>query len=243
MTRLAVAATLGIAVALAAVSFAAAQAGPDVQISQLDCTGDPEIVVVTVSGGQTQDFTGWELLSDPEASDPFSLSVLGDDVSPGVSNTIQSGPAASGAFTWSTKEVFRDNDPTDYVRLVDDAGATIDQVNCAAEATPTPTATPEPSPPAGVPNGGGPPSPAAGALSPTMMLLLGGSLAAAGLGAIALPRLRLRTSTAAAPAPPLRRSAARRGRGGHAGKAGYSTVGLVAVALTAVMVFRFLRRH
>ncbi len=240
MTRLAVAATLGFAVALAAVSFAAAQAGPDVQISQLDCTGDPEIVVVTVSGGQTQDFTGWELLSDPE-SEKFSLSVLGDDVGPGISNTIQSGPAATGAFTWSTEEVFRDNDPTDYVRLVDDAGATVDQVNCAGE--PTPTATPEPSPPAEVPNGGGPPAPAAGALSSAMMVMIGGSLAAAGLGAIALPRLRLRTSPAAAPAPPRRRSAARRGRGSLGGKPGYSALCLAAVAVTGVMVFRLLRRH
>ena len=241
MTRLAVAATLGFAFALAAVSFAAAQGGPDVQISQLDCTGDPEIVVLTNSGDAAQDLSGWELSSDPEASELFDLRDLGTDLAPGVSNTIQSGPSASGVFIWSTDEVFRDNDPTDYVRLVDDAGATVQQVNCAGEPTPTPTT--EPSPPVGVPNGGGPPPPAAAALSPAMMVMIGGSLAAAGLGAIALPRLRLRTSPAAAPAPPRRRSAAHRGRGGLGGKPGYSALYLAAVAVTAVIVFRFLRRH
>lgn len=234
MTRLAVAATLGFAFALAAVSFAAAQGGPDVQISQLDCTGDPEIVVLTNSGDAAQDLSGWELSSDPEASELFDLRDLGTDLAPGVSNTIQSGPSASGVFIWSTDEVFRDNDPTDYVRLVDDAGDTVQQVNCAG-ATPSPAAE--------VPNGGGPPPPAAAALSPAMMVMIGGSLAAAGLGAIALPWLRLRTSPAAAPAPPRRRSAAHRGRGSLGGKAGYSALYLAAVAVTAVIVFRFLRRH
>ncbi len=176
MTRLAVAATLGFAFALAAVSFAAAQGGPDVQISQLDCAGDPEIVVLTNSGDAAQALSGWELRSDPEASELFDLRDLGTALAPGVSNTIQSGPAASGAFTWSTDEVYRDNDSTDYVRLVDDTGATVQQVNCAG-ATPSPT----PSPAAEVPNGRGSPAPAAGALSPAMMLFLGGSLAAAGL--------------------------------------------------------------
>ncbi len=244
MTRLAVAATLGIAVALAAVSFAAAQAGPDVQISQLDCIGQdggPEIVVLTNSGDAAQDLSGWELRSDPEASEVFDLRDLGTDLAPGVSNTIQSGPSDSGAFIWTTDEVFRDNDPTDYARIVDNTGAVVQQVNCAAEPPPTPT--PEPSPAAEVPDGGGPPPPAAGALSPTMMLLLGGSMAAAGLGAIALPRLHLRTSPAAAPALPRRRAASRRGRGSLGGKPGLSALCLAAVAVTAVMVFRFLRRH
>ncbi len=248
MTRLAVAATLGFAVALAVVSFAAAQGGPDVQIDELECIDVPDVVgiqeLVRIKnlGDVAQDLSGWELRSDPEVSEVFDLRDLGTDLAPGVSDTIQSGPAASGAFTWSTDEVFRDNDPTDYVRLVDDAGATVDQVNCAAEATPIPTATPEASPPEGVPNGGGPPSPAAGALSSTMMLLLGGSMAAAGLGAIALPRLHLRTSPAA-PAPPRRRSAAHRGRGSLGEKPGYSALYLAAVVLTAVIAFRFLRRH
>lgn len=245
MTRLVVAATLGFALALAAVSIAAAQ-GPDVQISQLDCTGDPELVVLTNSGDEAQDFTGWELRSDPEASEMFDLSVLGSLLA-GGSVSIQSGPSSSGVFSWGTDEIFRDNDPTDQVKLVDDSGATVQQVNCpGAAAEPTPTATPEPSPAGEVPNGGGLPPPSADMLSAGMMILIGGSLAVAGMAAIALPRLRLRSSpVAASPSSPDRSAAGRstrRGRRGHGGKAGYSTVSLLAVALTAVMLFRFLRR-
>ncbi len=239
MTRLAVAATLGIAFALAVVSFAAAQ-GQDVQISKLDCAGDPEIVVVTVTGDAAHDFTGWELRSDPEESEVFSLSLLGTSVG---SNTMQSGPSAGGVFSWGTDEVFRDNDHTDYVKLVDDSGATVDQVNCAPEPSPTP----EPSPAAEVPNGGGPPAPAADILSPGMMVMIGGSLAAAGLGAIALPWLRLRPSSVAVSPSSRSRSAAGRsdrlGRGSRGSRPGYSTVSLAAVALTALIVFHFLRRR
>ncbi len=243
MTRLAVAATVGIALALAVVSFAAAQGGSDVQVSQLDCTGDPEIVVLTNSGDAAQDLTGWELLSDPEATtEPFDLSALGSLLA-GGSVSIQSGPSSSGVFSWGTDEVFRDNDSTDYVKLVDKSGAiavTVDQVNCpGAAATPTPAPTP-----AGeVPNGGGPPPPSADMLSPGMMILIGGSLAAAGTAAVALPRLRLRASLVAASPTSRSRSAAGRGRGGRGEKPGYSTVALAAVALTVVMLFRFRRRR
>ena len=103
---------------------------PDVQIVELDCNGDPERVVLTNLGDAAQDLTGWELRSDPEASEVFDLSVLGSLLA-GAAVSIKSGPSASGAFIWSTDEVFRDNDSTDYVRLVDDTGAIVDQVNCA----------------------------------------------------------------------------------------------------------------
>lgn len=252
MTRLAVAATVGIALALAVVSFAAAQGGPDVQISQpdFDCVGQnggPEVVVIKNNGDAAQDLTGWELRSDPEATtEPFDLSALGS-LLPGGSVSIQSGPSSSGVFSWGTDEIFRDNDPTDYVKLVDKSGdvaVTVDQVNCAgAAAEPTPTAAPEPSPAAGVPNGGGPPAPSADVLSPGMMALIGGSLAAAGLGAIALPRLRLGASAVAASPSSRGRPAAGRGREDRGDKRGYSTVSLLALTLTAVMLFRFLRRR
>ncbi len=243
MARLAVAATLGFAFALAVVSLAAAQ-GPDVQISQLDCTGDPEVVVVTNQGDAAQDMTGWKLQSDPEASESFDLRVFCSLLA-GGSISIQSGPSSSGVFSWGIDAVFRDNDATDYVKLVDASGATVQQVNCAGEAAPTPT--PEPSPPAVVPNGGGPPPPSADMLSPGMMILIGGSLAAAGTAADALPWLRLRASPVAASPSSRSRSAAgqsaRRGRGGRDRKPGYSTLHVAAVALTAVMVFRFLGRR
>ncbi len=239
MAKLAVGAIPAIVLALSAVSLAAAQA-PDVIISQLNCTGDPELVIVKNQGSASQDFTGWELRSDPEASEVFSLSVLGTTVGPGVSNTIQSGPSAAGRI-WATDEIFRENDPTDYVKLVDNTGATVEQVNCAgAAAEPTPTATPAPSPVGEMPNGGGPPPPPIDLLSPGMIILIGGSLAAAGFGAIALPWLRLLPSPVAVSSP-SRRPAARRGRGHGDWKPGYSTVSLVAVAFTAVILFRFLR--
>ncbi len=235
MTKLAAGVTLAIALALAAVSSASAQGGPDVQISKLDCTGDPEVVVVTNSGAE-QDFTGWKLQSDPEASEVFDLSVLGSPPA-GVSNTIQSGPSASGRI-WATNEIFRDDDPTDYARIVDNTGAEIDKVNCAAAATPSPSPTPSPtpSPVNGVPNGGGPPAPTGGALSSTMIVLIGGSMAAVGVATLALPRLRLRPS----PAP---RSRVQRLGGDDSGRRTLSTtLGLAAAALAAV-VFLLLRRH
>ena len=214
MTRLVVAATLALAFTLALVSFAAAQGGQGVEVSQVDCTEDPEVVLLTNAGDASQNLTGWELRSDPEASEVYDLSVLGSLLA-GGSVSIRSGPSASGVFIWMTDEVFRDNDATDYVILVDDTGATVQQVNCTVEATPTPTPTPTPAPSSvgEVPNGGGPPPPSADLLSPGMMILIGGSLAAAGLGAIALPWLRLRSSPVAASSSPRARSA-RRGREG-----------------------------
>ncbi len=130
------------------------------------------------------------------------------------------------------------------MKLVDASGATVQQVNCpGAAAEPTPTATPEPSPAGEVPNGGGLPPPSADMLSPGMMILIGGSLAAAGTAAVALPWLRLRSSLVAASPASQSRSAAGRGRGDRGEKPGYSTVSLLAVTLTAVMLFRFLRRR
>jgi len=247
MTRLAVAATLGITFALAAISFAAAQGGPDVQIVELECTGDPELVVIENRGDAPQELAGWELQSDPPDSQVFDLSVLGSQQRD-ESNTIRSGPSATGVFNWGLEFVFRDDDPTDYARIVDDTGAVVHQVNCGEVAPePSPTPSPEPSPAADVPNGGGPPPVSGGAMAPLMMVLLGGSMAAAGLGAIALPRLRLRSSPVAASGSSRNRSAAgqsaRRSWGARGRKPGYSTVSLAAVTFTAVMVFLFLRHR
>lgn len=202
MTRLAVAATLGITSALVAVSIARAQ-GPDVQIVELVCTGDPELVVIENLGDAPQELAGWELQSDPPDSQVFDLSVLGSQ-QPGESNTIRSGPSATGVFNWGLEFIFRDDDPTDYARIVDDTGAVVHQVNCAGVAAePSPTPTPEPSPANGVPDGGGPPPVSGGVMAPLMMVLLGGSMAAAGLGAVALPWLRLRSSPVVGPTPTL----------------------------------------
>lgn len=208
MTRLAVAATMGIVFALAVVSLAVAQSGADVKISKLSCDSDPELVVVENSGDAAQSLTGWELRSDPEASETFNLRDLGSTLAAGASITIQSGPTASGVFIWTADEVFRDDDPTDYVRLVDDSGTVIQQEDCA-EPTPTPSPSPEPSPVTEVPNGGGSPPVVGGTSWPLMTLLIGGSVALAGVAMIALTRLRLRPAqVSVASSPPAEPSVA-----------------------------------
>jgi hypothetical protein len=186
MLRLAAgaAALLVLTIVLAATA-AAQQTG--VQIADLDCAGDPETVVIDNQGSAAEDLNGWQLQSDPDET--FDLSTVGG-IQPGASVTVQSGPAASGVFVWDSAEVFRDGDATDYVRLVDGAGATVQEVACAG-ATPevTPEATPEPSPAADVPKGGGPPPPGEG-VPPSLAVLAGGLIAAAGLGALGLSRFR-----------------------------------------------------
>lgn len=234
------ASVFAIALALAAVSPAGAQ-GADVQIAQLSCSGDPELVVIENLGDTAQTLAGWELQSDPPDSQTFDLSTLGTQLAPGASNSIQSGPSAGGVFQWTLEFIYRDNDPTDYARIVDDTGAIVHQVNCAeATPTPAPTPSPEPSPVGEVPNGGGAPPLPSGSSSPAMILLAGGSLAAAGLAMIALPRLRLRPALAVAASSPQRDyrgvSGTRRGRSS-------SAFGLTLVGLCAVAMFLILRRR
>ena len=215
MLKLAVGSILPILLALAVVSAAGANQ-PDVQIVQLECDSDPELVIIGNEGDEQQDLTGWELQSDPVDSEVFDLSVLGS-LPAGGSVTIQAGPSASGVFVWADVFVFGDNDATDYARIVDDTGALVHQVNCGdagAEPSPTPTAEPsptptaEPSPVNGVPNGGGPPPLSGDSLMPATVALIGGLLAALGLAAFTLSWLRLRPSLATS-APSRGRSAAR----------------------------------
>ncbi len=238
-TKIALGFALAIALGLGFVSRAHAQQA-DVQIAQLSCSGDPELVVIENFGDAVQTLTGWELQSDPPDSEVFDLTVLGG-LAPGASISIQSGPSAGGVFKWGLEFIYRDDDPTDYARIVDDTGAIVHQVNCAeATPTPSPTPSPEPSAPNGVPNGGGAPPIPSGSPSPAMTLLVGGSLAVAGLAIFALPRLRLRPSLAVA-ASSLQRdyrdgSGTRRGRSSTA-------LGLTLVGLYAVVMFLILRRR
>lgn len=195
MIKLIVSGTLAITFALAMVASVGAQQ-PDIRIAQLDCNGNPEVVVIENQGDASQQFAGWKLVSDPPQDEVFDLVVLGG-LEPDASVFIQSGSSASGVFKWGKKFIFRNDDPTDYVRLVDDTGAVVDEVACAdagSQPSPTPSPTPEPAAPANVPNGGGRPPVAGGGLSPLMMMLVGGSLAAMGLVAITFPRLQPRRS-------------------------------------------------
>ncbi len=238
-TKVALGFALAVALGLGFVSRSHAQQA-DVQIAQLSCSGDPELVVIENLGDTTQTLAGWELQSDPPDSQAFDLTVLGG-LAPGASISIQSGPSASGVFRWGLEFIYRDDDPADYARIVDDTGAIVHQVNCAETTpTPSPTPSPEPSPAAEVPNGGGAPPIPSGSPSPAMILLVGGSLAVAGLAMIALPRLRLRPALAVA-ASSLQRDY----RGGSGTRRGRSSpaLGLTLVGLCAVAMFLILRRR
>lgn len=186
MLRPAIVAALIFALSLA-LTLEVATAGQEtgVGIATLDCAADPETVILDNQGSAAQDLAGWQLQSDP--GETFDLSSVGA-IQPGATVTVQSGSAASGVFVWDSAEVFRDGDATDYARLVDDTGATVEEVACA-EATPGPTAEPTaaPSPAGGVPDGGGPPPPGEG-VSPALLVLASAVLGAAGLAALVLSR-------------------------------------------------------
>ncbi len=239
-TKIALGFALAIALGLGFVSRAHAQQA-DVQIAQLSCSGDPELVVIENFGDTAQTLANWELQSDPPDSETFDLVVLGG-LAPGASVSIQSGPSASGVFKWGLEFIYRDDDPTDYARIVDDTGAIVHQVNCAAEATPTPSPTPspEPSPVGEIPNGGGAPPLPSGSPSLAMTLLVGGSLAVAGLAIFALPRLRLRPALAVAASSP--QGDYRGGSGTRRGRSS-TALGLTLVGLCAVAMFLILRRR
>ena len=213
----------------------AASQGADVQISELSCNSDPEVVVVTNLGQTPIEMTGWNLQSDPTTSESLALQQFGS-LSAGETLMVESGPSAGGAFVWSQTPVFRDNDPTDFAQLASDAGQVLLKVNCgassqqtatpAATAASTPTAAPQATNPtptvlaaASAPVGGGPPDVAI-AVPPALLIALGSGLLTAGLGTFAFPfsgRRRRHESTAllepkhslaeAAPAVAVRKTA------------------------------------
>jgi hypothetical protein len=163
------------------------------QIAELDCKGSPELVVITNTGTEPQNLTGWKLESDPPTLESLALAPLGT-ILPNQSILIESGPASAAAFKWSSQNVFRDGDETDYVRIVDATGTTVQQVACATAATPTPTptatSTATATPLTGiVPDGGGPPAASIDLPSSTLVAALGGSLAAGGLVILISPQL------------------------------------------------------
>ncbi len=185
MTKFVAACALVIALGSGFVSLARAQESV-IQIVQLDCSSEPELVVIQNLGDAAQDLTGWELQSDQTENETFDLFGI---LQPGESTSIE----------LTLQSVFRDDDPSDFARIVDPAGAIVDQVNCKG-AAPTPTAAPSPAPTAtpspealrvtDTPNGGGAPPPAGDVLSPALMMLIGGLTAATGLGALTLSKLR-----------------------------------------------------
>jgi hypothetical protein len=183
LRNLFIAALLGFAFlyGLGAVSSASAQQDGMV-ISVLSCATDPEAVTISNEGATAQDMQGWRLESDPVDQQSFDLSAVGS-LPPSASVTITSGPAAGGIFVWSQEFVFRDDDPTDFARLVDADGNIVDEVACAAtDARPDDGLDETPD---GLPVGGGPPgTPGGGSVLP--LVAGGGVLAAAGALVIAV---------------------------------------------------------
>ena len=185
---LSVAATLGALIGLMpAVTRALAQQAqqPGTWITEVDCNGSPELIVITNSSSEPQNLTSWKLESDPPDQESLDLTALAI-IWPTQSITIESGPQSEAAFTWSRKQVLRNDDPTDYVRIVDKEGTVRQQVACAAPVTTTATATPPvlaatSSPVAGgiVPDGGGRPgTPSLNVISPTVAIATGSALVA-----------------------------------------------------------------
>jgi hypothetical protein len=176
--------------------------GVNVQIEELDCEGNPEVIVVRNLGDQEVSLTGWNLQSDPISRESLPLASLGGVLAPGQSILVESGPTAAAAIVWSRDFVFRDNDPTDFAQLASDAGDVLLKVNCGslAQTTATPDTTPAPTrqatpvptalTAADVPVGGGPPAAAGGAISPAVMIIAGSWLLAVGMATFAFPWLR-----------------------------------------------------
>jgi hypothetical protein len=181
----------------------------------------------------------------------YDLAVLGG-LAPGAAVSIQSGPSAGGVFKWGLASIFRDDDPTDYVRIVDDTGAVVHQVDCGGEVEPgpSPTPSPEPLPLNGVPNGGGPPPPSGDALLAVMMILVGGSVAVAGVATGTFSWLRFRSSpvtgstTTLAPRPAVARPHVQpRGSDGRQGRAMSAGLGLALLGLLTAGLFLLILRH
>lgn len=125
---------------------AAAQGAPDVQISFLSCSTEPEAVRVRNYGAAAASLAGYRLLSDSAGgTQNYDLGPYGP-LDPGQTVTLESGPgaaddSATNTFRLTGSPLYRDNDPTDYARLVR-PDASEDQVSCGeTPVTPTATAT------------------------------------------------------------------------------------------------------
>ena len=125
-----------------------AAAGSDVRVTALDCESHPRRIRIENVGDAAQDLSGWQLQTDPAGGDPFDLGQVGS-IGAGQKLFVFQGhlsppvDTSAGYYRWGSSEIFnlRANDSTDYVRIVDPQGNTINQRNC--EGLP-PGATPAP---------------------------------------------------------------------------------------------------
>jgi hypothetical protein len=149
-----------ITVAAAAASFAiltsVVAAGADVRVTALDCESHPRRIRIENVGDAAQDLSGWQLQTHSGEGGPFDLGQIGS-LDAGKKAFVFQGhlsPATdpvAGYYRWGSGEIFnlRANDSTDYVRIVDPQGNTINQRNCEGlppGATPAPTSEYDPPP-------------------------------------------------------------------------------------------------
>lgn len=126
------------------------QAAPSLQITSITC--DPghtlDLIEFQNVGDAPLSLAGWELRSDPEASERMGLGVAGT-LAAGAKLYVVAGPHAvsipsDNQYLWSITEVLRDGDPNDYVRVVDGAGKQVASMTCAGTPLPTPAPTQAP---------------------------------------------------------------------------------------------------
>lgn len=191
---------LGLAGSAAFLSHGDAQEA-EVQITELACNANPELIVISNFGDTELSMTGWNLQSDPTGSQSLPLAQFGS-LSPDETLMVEAGPEADGAFVWSTEFLFRDNDSTDFAQLASDAGDVLLKVNCGGAPQQTSSASPTALPVSNAPAGGGLPGGGSG-VSPAILIALGSGVFTAGLGTLALPVLgRFRRRAPSADAEP-----------------------------------------
>jgi hypothetical protein len=125
-----------------------AAAGVDIRITALDCESHPRRMRIENLGDTAQDLAGWQLQSDPAEGQPLDLGPVGS-LAGGQKFFVFQGHLSpptdpnAGYYRWGSDETFnlRANDSSDYVRIVDAQGNTVNQRNC--EGLP-PGATPAP---------------------------------------------------------------------------------------------------
>ncbi len=240
---------LAFPLALMAISTSHAQ-GADVRITELNCNSSPERVVIQNLGDETQDMSGWAAQSDPPDAETLDLSGL-VVLEPGESVTLQSGQQIE----------LRDDDPTDYVRIVDQTGATVHEVHCdgGTEQAPAPSevlgsdVASEAADVVGVPNGGGAPAIDGAGSATALLILVGGALAIAGLATSTIgwrtgfrPTLRQELAPAA-PGPVMTHrpqdQAKRRGYRRSQAVTSASTLAALAAATAVAVMFWSWRQH
>lgn len=133
-----------------------AAAGADLSITALDCGSHPRRIRIENLGDAAQDLSGWQLQSDAAEGPSYDLGLVGA-LGAGAKIFVFQGHLSppttpdSGYYRWGSEEIFnlRANDSTDYVRIVDPQGNTINQRNCEGlppGATPAPTTEFDPPP-------------------------------------------------------------------------------------------------